>query len=183
LRVGRERFLGCDDSRAVAVRSNAETLHGVLPFAVNNRVMRETVCTLRVRFGETDAFGIVFYPTFFSYFDVAVTAMLRASPYDFARGIREGGFGFPIVEAGARFLAPLAADDEFDIATRVTEVRERSFRIEHTVRRDATVIASGFEVRAYSSFSRDERRIVVAVLPSELSAWLRANDDAIHERT
>ncbi len=136
--------------------------------------MRESTYLLRVRFGETDAFGIVYYPNFFTYFDVAVAALLRASPYGFAAGLHEGGFGFPIVESGARFRVPLFADDEIAIATRVTEVRARSFRLEHAVRRADAEIANGFEIRAFSRLAREERRITLAELPPDLRAWLLA---------
>ena len=137
--------------------------------------MRESLHTLRVRFGETDAFGIVFYPNFFAYFDVAVAALLRASPYGFARGLREGGFGFPIVESGARFHAPVLADDEIDIGTRVTEIRARSVRLEHTVRRAGTIIATGFEIRAFARYSPTAQKIELAEMPADLRAWLGAS--------
>jgi YbgC/YbaW family acyl-CoA thioester hydrolase len=144
-------------------------------FASKECALRESVHTLRVRFGETDAFGIVFYPNFFAYFDVAVAALLRASPYAFARGLQEGGFGFPIVESAARFHAPLLADDEIDIGTRVTEIRTRSVRLEHTVRRGSGIIATGFEIRAFARYSPATQKIELAEMPPDLRAWLDAS--------
>jgi YbgC/YbaW family acyl-CoA thioester hydrolase len=133
--------------------------------------MLETTHTLRVRFGETDAFGIVFYANFYVYFDVAVIELMRAGPYDFTE-MRASGFGVPVVESGARFLAPLLADDEIAIATRVTEVRARSFRVEHEVYREELKIATGFSIRAFSSYSTELEKIVLADMPTSLRTYL-----------
>lgn len=134
--------------------------------------MLETTHSLRVRFGETDAFGIVFFANFYVYFDIATIELLRAGPYDFAGGLHGTGFGFPIVECGARFLVPLLADQEITIVTRITEVRARSFRVEHTVYRGDVRIATGFSIRAYSRYSREESRIVLGEMPERLRAYL-----------
>ena len=41
--------------------------------------MRTHVTRTRVRFGETDAAGIVFYPTFYAWFDMGTSGLLRAA--------------------------------------------------------------------------------------------------------
>ncbi|HEX3551097.1 MAG TPA: thioesterase family protein [Candidatus Elarobacter sp.] len=106
----------------------------------------------RVRFGETDAAGIVFYPTFFAWFDVGATGLLRA-----ASGAMLGAEGrprwpVPIVEAGASFSAPLYYDDAIAIRTTVVDVGSSSLRLEHVVVRGETEAARGFEVRVYVGY-------------------------------
>jgi acyl-CoA thioester hydrolase len=129
--------------------------------------------SLRVRFGETDAFGIVFYPNFFQYFDLATEELWRQSPYDFAAGITGGGAGFPIMESGAKFFAPLHPGDEFTIVTSVAEVRTRALRVEHEVWRGETLLASGFEVRAHARKVPGTDKLVMEPIPGDLRAWLQ----------
>jgi YbgC/YbaW family acyl-CoA thioester hydrolase len=133
---------------------------------------RVTRLDLRVRFGETDAFGIVFYPNFFQYFDLGTEELWRQSPYDFSTGVKDGGIGFPIMETGAKFFAPLHPGDEFTVVTRVAEVRTRALRVEHEVRRGETLIATGFEVRAHARKLPGEEKLVMEAIPDELRAWL-----------
>jgi acyl-CoA thioester hydrolase len=133
---------------------------------------RVTRLDLRVRFGETDAFGIVFYPNFFQYFDLATEELWRQSPYDFSDGVKAGGIGFPIMESGAKFYAPLHPGDEFTIVTTVAEVRTRALRVEHEVRRGETLIATGFEVRAHARKLPGVDKLEMEPIPDDLRAWL-----------
>jgi acyl-CoA thioester hydrolase len=133
---------------------------------------RESRTTLRVRFGETDMAGIVFYPNFFAYFDIATQALFAGSPIDLPAQMKSGGFGFPIAESGAKFLAPLFYDDEITIVTRVAELRTRSLRVEHDVYRDETLCATGFEARVHGRKRSDGTGVEVTPIPPELAAWL-----------
>jgi len=55
----------------------------------------------------------------------------------------------PIVESGARFASPVRYGDEVRIETTVSEVREKTFRVEHEVSVGPRRCATGFEVRAW----------------------------------
>lgn len=134
--------------------------------------MRSVSVPLRVRFGETDAAGIVFSPTFFAWFDVGTHALLRGldgTPARTADG--RPRWPVPIVESGARFRAPLRMDDEIEIVSTVVEIGTSSFRIEHVVRApDGGVAASGFEARVF--IAQSEGRVAAAPLPADLRARL-----------
>lgn len=134
--------------------------------------MRESRTTLRVRFGETDMAGIVFYPNFFAYFDIATQALFAGGPIDLPAQMKSGGFGFPIAESGAKFLGPLFYDDEITIVTRVAELRTRSLRLEHEVRRGDALCATGFEARVYGRKKTDGSGVEVTPIPPDLASWL-----------
>jgi len=134
--------------------------------------VRESRTTLRVRFGETDMAGIVFYPNFFAYFDIATQALFAGGPIDLPAQMKSGGFGFPIVESGAKFLGPLFYDDEITIVTRVAELRTRSLRLEHEVRRGDALCATGFEARVYGRKKTDGSGVEVTPIPPDLASWL-----------
>jgi YbgC/YbaW family acyl-CoA thioester hydrolase len=131
---------------------------------------RTGTVTTRVRFGETDAAGIVFYPTFYAWFDMGATALVRGASPD---GVHDDDgrprWPIPIVEAGASFLAPLYFDDAIAIETTVVDVGARSFRLEHVVLRGDDEVARGYEVRVH--VRRESGRYVSAPLPEELRAF------------
>ena len=108
---------------------------------------RTHVTHTRVRFGETDAAGIVFYPTFFAWFDLGATGLLRAALGELTDAHGRPRWPVPIVESGATFVAPLYFDDAITIRSTVVELGRSSFRLEHVVLRGEVEAARGFEVR------------------------------------
>jgi len=134
----------------------------------------------RVRFGETDAAGIVFYPTFYAWFDVGTTGLLRSAS---GTMLGEGGrprWPVPIVEAGASFSAPLYYDDAIEIRTTVADLGDSSLRLEHVVVRGNREVARGFEVRVHVGYV--DGRIAARSIPDDLRAALReetSSDDEV----
>ncbi|HYW55141.1 MAG TPA: thioesterase family protein [Candidatus Elarobacter sp.] len=127
---------------------------------------RTHVTRTRVRFGETDAAGIVFYPAFFAWFDVGTTGLFRAAGGTMLGPDNRPRWPIPIVESGARFLAPLAFDDPVEIRSTVAELGTSSLRVEHEVVRDGVVVATGFEVRVLIGY--DGGRIGKVAIPDGL---------------
>ncbi|HEY4441312.1 MAG TPA: thioesterase family protein [Candidatus Elarobacter sp.] len=125
----------------------------------------------RVRFGETDAAGIVFYPTFFAWFDLGTTGLIRAAARgDLCNPDGSPRHAVPIVESGATFLSPLRFDDEIEIRSTVTAVGTTSLRVEHVVTCGVVECARGFEVRVY--IERRGATITGVPIPQELRASL-----------
>ncbi len=126
----------------------------------------------RVRFGETDAAGIVFYPTFFAWFDLGTHGLLRAALGGELRDAQgRPRLPLPIVECGATFVAPLRFDDAIAIRSTITEIGTSSLRVEHVVLRGAAEAARGFEVRVLIG-TGDDGRIGAAPLPHEVRSAL-----------
>jgi len=85
-------------------------------------------CQVRVRFGDTDPYGIVYFVSYFRYCHRAIEEYLRSlglPPEDTFRNVKEG-FGLPIVEAHAKFIRPSRYGDLLEIETRVQEVRTKA---------------------------------------------------------
>jgi YbgC/YbaW family acyl-CoA thioester hydrolase len=131
----------------------------------------QTTLRTRVRFGETDAAGIVYYPTYFAWFDSGTHGLLRegSEPGRDKRGAPK--HPLPIVECGATFLAPLQFDEEIEIVSTVASMSESSLRVEHEVRTIAgTVVARGFERRVYVALT--DGKLGKAPIPPALRARL-----------
>lgn len=96
----------------------------------------------RVRFGETDLQGVVYYANYLVYAEVGRVAFMRHIGIDYARDLLKNGLDFTIAEASVRYLAPLRFDEEFDIRVRVGELRRSSWTFDYLVAKlDATVCA------------------------------------------
>jgi acyl-CoA thioester hydrolase len=83
---------------------------------------------VRVRFGDTDPYGIVYFVSYFRYCHRAIEEYLRAcglKPEETFKNVQEG-FGLPIVEAWCRFRRTARYGDILKIETRVKEVRPKA---------------------------------------------------------
>ncbi len=134
---------------------------------------RTTAYRLRVRWGETDPFGIVFYPSFYTWMDESTHELFRSPDGTFADLFGETGYGFPIAEARCRFLAPAHYDDELTVTSTVTELGTRSFTVEHRFTRGDTELAVGHEVRVFARRHPDDpTRLKAAPIPDPLREFL-----------
>lgn len=125
-----------------------------------------------MRFGDTDAAGIVFYPTFFVWFDVGMSGLLRAAlGGELTDAHGRPRFPVPIVDAGARFAVPLRFDDAIAIRSTITELGTSSLRVAHAVLRGDLECARGFEVRVLIQ-SGEDGGIRAMPLPPNLRASL-----------
>jgi 4-hydroxybenzoyl-CoA thioesterase len=105
---------------------------------------------VKVRWSEADPAGIVFYPRFFEWFDLGTEALFESLALPWRELFpAERIVGVPIVETGARFASPVRYGDLVRIETTVSEVREKTFRVEHAISVDGRRCATGFEVRAW----------------------------------
>ena len=85
-------------------------------------------CQVRVRFGDTDPYGIVYFVSYFRYIHRAIEEYLRSlglPPEETFRNTQEG-FGLPIVEAHGKFLRPSRYGDLLEVETRLHEARSKA---------------------------------------------------------
>jgi acyl-CoA thioester hydrolase len=82
---------------------------------------------IRVRFGETDPYGVAYFAAILDYFKRGMDEFLRSrglSP-DLAYRNRKGNYGFPVVASHCRYRSPVRFDDLLMLRTRIVRV-ERS---------------------------------------------------------
>ncbi len=89
----------------------------------------------RVRYGETDLQGVVYYANYLLFAEVGRVAYLRHLGIDYGRDLLARGLDFTIGEARAKYHAPLRFDDEFDIRVRTGEVRRSSWSFDYAIDR------------------------------------------------
>jgi len=112
--------------------------------ALEQKVHRTFV---RVRFGDTDPYGIVYFVSYFRYCHRAIEEFLRScglKPEETFKNVQEG-FGLPIVEAWGRFRRPSRYGDLLRIETRIQEIRAKAiiFRFEFYPEKGRELMAEG----------------------------------------
>lgn len=83
--------------------------------------MINTEVQIRVRYGETDRMGFVYYGNYATYFEVARVEALRQIGVSYLE-MEEGGVCLPVVEYKIRYLKPAFYDDVLTIRTIIKEM-------------------------------------------------------------
>lgn len=123
----------------------------------------------RVRFGDTDASGRIFYASLLYHFDAAESEFMRSLGFHYSLG-EYPSIGFPRVHVECDFSSVLAYDDLMDIAVRVDRVGGASFTLAFEVSVSGRNAARGKLVIA--TIDREKQRAIP--LPDPLRAALCA---------
>ncbi len=103
---------------------------------------------LRVRYADTDKMQVVYNGVYLEYFEVGRTEMLRACGVPYV-GLEKQGYLLPVLEASVLYKQPALYDDILTIEARYDATPRPLVRIEYTIRRDDTLIATGFTVHSF----------------------------------
>jgi acyl-CoA thioester hydrolase len=71
---------------------------------------------LRVRYGETDQMGYMYYGNYAEFYEVGRVEMLRSLGMTY-RSMEEDGIMMPVLEMRSRYLKPALYDEEITIKT------------------------------------------------------------------
>src|SRR5258708_12797765 len=112
--------------RAIASRHEGEAMS------------RTAATRIRVEWGDCDPAGIVYYPNFFHWCDVATWNFFAASGLPLIElQKRYGIVGFPLLEASATFRVPSRPQDLLTIATSLGTLRRKTLELRHPFSPDA----------------------------------------------
>ncbi len=126
-----------------------------------------------IEWGQCDPAGIVFNSRFFEFFDwgtwTLFEAALGVNPQDLASAF--GIVGLPLVDAGARFLAPARFGDVVDMTSQVSAFRRSSFDVEHRLAIGGIVAVEGRETRVWAARDpADPSKMKSKPIPPEVTA-------------
>jgi len=110
---------------------------------------------IKVYFGDTDAAGIVYYPNYYRWMDQAAHEFFRAKGYALSELQTEKNIIVPLVEANCSFKQPLFYEDEVEVHTKVSEIKNKILKLEHRFVREDEEIAAGYEIRAWTKKQED----------------------------
>jgi 4-hydroxybenzoyl-CoA thioesterase len=102
-----------------------------------------------VQWGNCDPAGIIFYPTYYHWFDAATWAFFAHVGYP-ARRMRAEHRSMPLVAADCQFRIPAEQGDRCEVRSRIARWGGKSFVVAHdVVRSDDKLLASGSETRVW----------------------------------
>ena len=104
------------------------------------------VSEVRVRYPETDRMNVAWHGHYLAWFEIGRTEWMRAAGAPYRELEDSHGLFFPVVEAGARYLASARYDDRLNVETRLARLGGVRVRFDYRIVRaaDGTLLATGF---------------------------------------
>ena len=84
---------------------------------------------VRVYYEDTDLSGIVYHANYLRWFERARSDLLRLLGIDQRAAVEAGEGAYAVADLAIRYLAPARLDDAVTIATRATDIRAASVRL------------------------------------------------------
>jgi acyl-CoA thioester hydrolase len=132
--------------------------------------MRQNKFQVRVNFGDTDKAGIVYYPNFFKWFDIAGHQFFRSIGLAPVKLQEEQEIIIPLLDAQCTFEKPLYYDDIITLITKVGEINNKTFRLRHEIFRDDVRICHGYELRGW--VKREGDNMFAVPIPEDVKSML-----------
>ncbi len=106
-------------------------------FDGNIELLRLTHTTqVRVRYGDTDAMGYVYYGNYPTFFEVGRNETMRALGFPYGRMENEG-IMMPVVDMYVRYMTPSHYDDLLNVTTGILDLRGASIVFGYRITREA----------------------------------------------
>lgn len=124
--------------------------------------------SIRVRFVETDAMGIVHHSNYLAYFEEARVAYLRHIGHPFTEW-RNEGLESPVLESFVQYRKPLEFDEEIKVHVSLADITRATFQMGYLVTVDTAdgapeARATGVTVHGCTT---------TAGRPTRLPTWLK----------
>lgn len=113
---------------------------------------------IRVRYQETDKFGIVYYANYYVWFEIGRTEFFRNMGFPYAE-LEKKGIYIVIVSSACRYKQPAYYDDQITVKSRVSSVKNTSFTFEYEVARGNDLLATGKTVQVLVNKDRKPVKI------------------------
>ena len=106
----------------------------------------------RVKFFDTDTFGIVHHSNYIRWFETGRVEFLRVLGIDLNEMMSDGIL-FPIIDIGARFHAPAKFDDELEIETTAEALTKAKMKFNYVIRKcgEEKILTEGTSTNVFTS--------------------------------
>ncbi len=120
--------------------------------------MKKHIAEVTVRYAETDRMGGAHHSSFFLWFEIARTGLLREAGHTY-REMERAGTLLPVIDCACRFHKGVDYDDHLLIETTVAELRSRSITFHYVVMRDGERVAEGSTLHLCTTSERQPCRL------------------------
>jgi len=138
-----------------------------------NSIVGRFAC--QVQWGDCDPAAIIFYPTYFRWFDAATWNLFTLVGYD-VRRIRSEHRAMPLVVANCEFKIAARQGERCEVRSRIATWGSKSFTVSHeAVREDGALLATGAETRVWARHQSGPGSVMKGEpISEELKALFRA---------
>ncbi len=130
-----------------------------------------------IAWGDCDAAGIVYFPKYFYWMDVAFQTLLRNAGLSHHLIYEQFGARLPSLEVTAKFLAPATYDDRLTVDVEIVHWGTKSFRMSYKGSRGGELIFEGSEVRVWAAIAPDGAIATAAIPPAFKNALAAVKRD------
>jgi acyl-CoA thioester hydrolase len=114
-----------------------------------NTGSNEWTISLRVRYSETDAMGIVYHANYLPWFEMGRTEFCRQLGITYKEWEEQGVF-LPCVEAHCRYKNPARYDDLLVVRTVIQELKRCSITFGYDIFREELLLTQGYTKHAFT---------------------------------
>jgi acyl-CoA thioester hydrolase len=101
----------------------------------------------RVRYGETDQMGYLYYGNYAQYYEIGRVEMLRSTGLTYREMEQERGVLMPVVSLQMRFVRPARYDELLTIRTTLRQLPEKFITFEVEIYNEQGKLVNGGTVR------------------------------------
>lgn len=98
--------------------------------------------TLRVRYGETDQMGYVYYGNYAQYFEVGRVEAMREAGMSY-RELEETGYMLPVVNLQINYLLPAKYDDLITVRTEIVSLKGARLLFHYELLKEDSILCKG----------------------------------------
>jgi acyl-CoA thioester hydrolase len=108
-----------------------------------------------IAWGDCDSAGIVYFPKYFYWMDVAFQALLRKAGFSHHAIYQQFNARLPSIEVTAQFVAPATYDDRLLVNVDVVHWGTKSFRMSYKGSCEGKPVFEGSETRVWAVIAAD----------------------------
>lgn len=97
---------------------------------------------LRVRYGETDQMGYVYYGNYAQYFEIGRVEAMRELGMSY-KDLEEMGYMLPVMNLNITYLQPAKYDDQLFVKTKVVSLNGVRLLFHYEVTKDENILCTG----------------------------------------
>ena len=108
--------------------------------------------TLRVRYAEVDAQGIVFNSHYLTYFDCAITEYYRKIKYNYISEVKKNKKDFHVIKTTIEYKKPISFDQIIDLGVKISKIGNTSLTFDISIysNRKNILLAEGNIIQVYT---------------------------------
>lgn len=115
--------------------------------------------TLRVRYGETDQMGYVYYGNYAFYYEVGRVEALRAVGLRYADLEQKKGIFMPVMSLESKFVRPAGYDDLLTLETRISSLPEDTIKFRTDIYNEQGKLVNSGQVKLYFLDTKSNKRV------------------------